>query len=227
LTPGRGRANYRRRFGVRAREGAADRGFLRVARMVPFDLEFLSRSLGMVGLFFICCAILHQKPKHLLEESFGVHRDGLRNLRGSVFRKNQLVLGFLCALAGLILNQFGHIIGRSDGHGLLNDAAAPTLILSWLLLVFVLCAVLNYLCRLFSKRHFKRVVREVAAEHKWPFEKNMTLTTEIGDLLGVTRQSDDTVERYVARLRCALALPLEDARSKTPIRATKLEVSFK
>lgn len=195
--------------------------------MVPFDLEFLSRSLGMVGLFFICCSILSQKPKHLLEESFGVHRDGLRRLRGSVFRKNQLALGFICALSGLILSQFGHVIGRSDGRGVWNDAAASTLVLSWLALVCVLCAVLNYLCRLFSKRHFKRVVREVVTEHRWPFEKNMALTTEIGDLLGVTRGPDDTVERYVARLKEHLALPASDDRPKAPVRTTRLEVSFK
>jgi hypothetical protein len=195
--------------------------------MVLFDLEFLGRSLGMVGLFFICCAILQHKPKHLLEESFGVHRDGLRQLRGSVFRKNQLALGFLSALAGLILSQFGHLIGRSDGQGLLINASASTLILTWLLFVVVLCAVLNYLCRLFSKRHFKRVVREVVAEHRWPFEKNMTLTTEIGDLLGVVREVDDSVERYVARLKEHLALPVEEVRPRIATRSTKLEVSFK
>lgn len=196
--------------------------------MVPFDLDFLSRSLGMVGLFFICCAILQQKPKHLLEESFGVYKGGLRHLRGVVFRKNQLSLGFACALSGLILSQFSHVIGRKDGQGLLNDADASTLVAAWLLFVVALCGVLNYLCRLFSKGQFKRVVREVAAEHKWPFEKNMTLTTEIGDLLGVARNPDDTVERYVSRLKAHLALPEDDAdRRRSPNRATKLEVSFK
>lgn len=195
--------------------------------MVPFDLDFLSRSLGMVGLFFICCSILQQKPKHLLEESFGVYRGGLRHLRGAVFRKNQLALGFICALAALILSQFSHIIGRKDGQGLLNNAAAPTLVATWLLLLVALCGILNYLCRLFSKRYFKRVIREVAAEHKWPFETNMNLTTEIGDLLGVARRPEDTVEAYVLRLKEHLALPYEDERRRSPTRSSKLEVSFK
>jgi hypothetical protein len=196
-------------------------------RMVPFDLDFLSRSLGMVGLFFICCSILQTKPKHLLEENFGVYRGGLRRLRGAVFQKNQLVLGFLCALFALILSQFSHIIGRKDGRGLLNNASPGVQIAAWLLFLVVLCGVLNYLCRLFSKRYFLRAIREVAAEHKWPFETNMTLTTEIGDLLGVERRPEDTVAEYVARLKAHLALPYGAEPRRSPTRTSKLEVSFK
>jgi hypothetical protein len=195
--------------------------------MVPFDLDFLSHSLGLVGLFFISCAILQQKPKHLLEESFGVYRGGLRKLRGAVFRKNQLVLGFVCAMAGLILSQFGHIIGRKDGDGVWNKADAPNQIASWLLMVVALCGVLNYLCRWFSKRYFKRAVREVVSEHRWPFESNVALTMEIGDLLGVQRRPDDSVERYVARLKESLSLPKDEERAAPPRRPVKLEVSFK
>ena len=60
----------------------------------------------LVGLFFICCAILQRKPKHILEELFGVYSGGLRHLKDSVFKKNQLVLGFVCILLALILNIF-------------------------------------------------------------------------------------------------------------------------
>ncbi len=196
--------------------------------MVEFDFDFLTRTLGMVGLFFICCAIIQNKPKHILEEQFGVYTGGLRSLKGSVFKKNQLVLGFSCVLLGLILDQFSVVLARSDGRGVLNNASPLTLVLVWLMLVVVLCAVMNYFCRRWSKWHFRQIITEVITEHRWPFEQNMALTIEIGHLLGVDRQDDDTVERYVNRLRAHLELPpLEEKRSRTPTRSQRLGLNFK
>ncbi len=196
--------------------------------MVEFDFDFLTRSLGMVGLFFISCAIIQNKPKHILEEQFGVYTGGLRSLKGSVFKKNQLVLGFSCVLLALILDQFTCVLARHDGQGLLNNAKPLTLILVWLLLVVVLCGVLNYLCRRWSKWHFRQIITEVITEHRWPFEQNMALTIEIGQLLGVQRADDDTVERYVSRLRHHLALPpVEEKKNRTPTRSQRLGLNFK
>jgi hypothetical protein len=197
--------------------------------MVEYDFNFLTRSLGMVGLFFICCAIIQNKPKHILEERFGVYKGGLRSLKGSVFKKNQLVLGFSCVLVGLILDQFNSVLARSDGHGILNNANALTLVVVWLAFMGALCAVLNYLCRRWSKWHFRRIVTEVVAEHHWPFDENVALAVEIGELLGVPRQDDDTVERYLTKLKRHLELPVDDKRlgPGASVRSQRLGLNFK
>jgi hypothetical protein len=195
--------------------------------MVEFDFNFLTRSLGMVGLFFICCAIIQNKPKHVLEERFGVYKGGLRSLKGSVFKKNQLVLGFSCVLLGLILDQFSTVLARSDGHGILNNAKAFTLIVVWLFFVGALCAVLNYLCRRWSKWHFRRIITEVVTEHRWPFDENVALAVEIGELVGVPRQDDDTVERYLAKLKNHLALPADESKERPSVRSQRLGLNFK
>jgi len=143
--------------------------------MVEFDFSFLTRSLGMVGLFFICCAIIQNKPKHILEERFGVDKGGLRSLKGTVFKKHQLILGFSCVMLGLIFDQFSPALARKDGKGLLNKATVVELTLVWLMFVVVLCAIMNYLCRRWSKWHFKRIVTEVVTEHRWPFAENVAL----------------------------------------------------
>ena len=61
--------------------------------MSEFDLSFLSQAMAMVGLFFICVAVLQKKPKHVLEEAFGVGSGAVRELKSAVFKKNQLILG--------------------------------------------------------------------------------------------------------------------------------------
>jgi hypothetical protein len=195
--------------------------------MVEFDFNFLTRSLGMVGLFFICCAIIQNKPKHVLEERFGVYKGGLRSLKGSVFKKNQLVLGFSCVLLGLMLDQFSSVLARSDGRGILNNAKPLTLIVVWLLFVGALCGVLNYLCRRWSKWHFRRIITEVVTEHRWPFADNVALAVEIGELVGVARQDDDTVERYLVKLKSHLELPSEETKDRPSVRSQRLGINFK
>ena len=195
--------------------------------MVEFDFNFLTRSLGMVGLFFICCAIIQNKPKHVLEERFGVYKGGLRSLKGSVFKKNQLVLGFSCVLLALILDQFSSVLARSDGRGILNNAKPLTLIVVWLLFVGALCGILNYLCRRWSKWHFRRIITEVVTEHRWPFGENVALALEIGELVGIARQDDDTVERYLTKLKNYLELPVEEAKEKPSVRSQRLGLNFK
>jgi hypothetical protein len=182
----------------------------------------------MVGLFFICCAIIQNKPKHVLEERFGVYKGGLRSLKGSVFKKNQLVLGFSCVLLGLVLDQFSTVLARSDGKGILNNAKPLTLVVVWLLFVGALCAVLNYLCRRWSKWHFKRIITEVVTEHRWPFAENVALAVEIGELVGVSRQDDDTVERYLSKLKNHLELPEDGpAKERSNVRSQRLGLNFK
>jgi hypothetical protein len=194
--------------------------------MVEFDFNFLTRSLGMVGLFFICCAIIQNKPKHILEERFGVYKGGLRSLKHSVFKKNQLVLGFSCVLLGLMLDQFSTVLARKDGQGLLNKANTPTLVAVWILFVVLLCGILNYLCRRWSKWHFRRIITEVVTEHRWPFGDNVALALEIGELVGVPRTDDDTVERYLTKLKYQLELPVE-TKDKSSVRSRPLGLNFK
>ena len=173
--------------------------------MSKSDFDFLSLALATVGLFFICCATLHRKPRHILEEAFGIYKGGLRELKSSVFKRNQVVMGFLCVVFGIVVNLFGEASPGTDGLseriGVFGQIAAL------IALMAALCGILNYLSRYWSKAAFKRLVYEVVTEYRWPFEDNMALTKEIGDLLGVSRRDDDTVELYVARIRNYLRIP--------------------
>ncbi|MEE9392733.1 MAG: hypothetical protein V3W41_09530 [Planctomycetota bacterium] len=173
--------------------------------MSQFDVEFLSLALATVGLFFICCAVLQKKPKHVLAELFGVNKRGLRDLKSSVFKRNQVVMGFLCVVMAIVVDVF--IAPAPDADGILEDLSPGAKVLALIAFLVALCGILNYLSRLWSKAAFKRLVFEVVTEYQWPFEENMVLTKEIGKLLGVPQSDDDTVEAYVARIRKHLKIP--------------------
>ncbi|MCA9319392.1 MAG: hypothetical protein KDB53_01590 [Planctomycetes bacterium] len=186
------------------------------------DFDFLGLALATVGLFFICCATLHKKPRHILEEAFGIYRGGLRDLKSSVFKRNQVVLGFLCVVLAIVVNIFGE--SHPDNAGFMASIDTPRQIAILLVGMTALCGILNYLSRLWSKAAFKRLVHEVVTEYQWPFEENMVLTREIGKLLGVPQRDDDTVESYVSRIRhhLKIPLPLPPTSEGRPRRASRL-----
>ena len=193
-----------RRAGAVVCAGPVTHGVLEID-MSRFDFEFLSMALGVVGLFFICCSTVKKKPKHILEEAFGIYQGRLRDLKSSVFKRNQVIMGFLCVLLAVILHIGAATVSSEAGFfatfGVLARVAAM------IFLITAFCGILNYLCRLWSKASFRRLVGEVVTEYDWPLEQNMVLTQEIGKILGVPADAADTVESYVRRLRLHLDLP--------------------
>ncbi len=188
--------------------------------MSDADYDFLALALATVGLFFICCAVQQKKPKHILEEAFGIYRGRLRDLKSSVFKRNQVVMGFLCVVVAIVLAICGN---AEPGHaGFVDGLALPLQIVSQLALIAALVGILNYLSREWSKASFRRLVQEVVTEYQWPFEENMVLTKEIGKLLQIPQEAEDTVDSYVARIRHNLKIPHPIARPERVRRASKL-----
>ncbi len=195
--------------------------------MAEFDFDFLSLAMTMVGLFFICCAVQQKKPKHILEDAFGVANPALRDLKATVFKKNQMVLGYCCIMLAIILNVFSHSLARADGAYLLNRLDPGGLAAALVALAAVLCGILNWLSRLFSKWHFRKIVRMVITERHLPFESNVALAVEIGQLLGLDMEDGDSVETYVRKLREFLELPGEPVTERRPTRNSRVGIEFR
>lgn len=194
--------------------------------MSELDFTFLGYTLAGVGLFFICCAVLQKKPKHILEEAFGVSSGVLRELKSSVFKKNQLVLGYACILLAICLNVFSHTLVDSSGGSILDSRAPVLLVVAFVTLVAVICGILNYLSRLFSKWHFRKIVTEVVTERNLPFETNIALAVEIGQILGVAREDTDSVDQYLGKMRKHLDLPEESPESRSR-RSSRIGLEFR
>ena len=58
---------------------------------------------------------------------------------------------------------------------------------------------------------------------RWPFEENVALAVEIGQVLGVQRAPDSTVEEYLRELRAHLDLPEEEPGTR---RATRTKTAI-
>ncbi|MSR75096.1 MAG: hypothetical protein EXS14_06480 [Planctomycetes bacterium] len=178
------------------------------------DLEFLSLALGIVGTFFICAAVQVKRPKHILEDAFGVVTEHLREVRSAVLKRNNLFMGFGCNVIALLLLIFSRNLDMPEHYVLLDGCDAFGL--GGILLGFgvLLGMVLHWASRIYGRRYFRRMVFEVVTENRLPLETNVALAIEVGTLLGVTRDPDDTVESYIVKLRQRLNLPRSDERMR-------------
>jgi hypothetical protein len=126
-----------------------------------------------------------------------------------------------------LINIFSQTIARIDGSTVLDKLNAVTLAAALISVVALLCAVLNYLSRLFSKWQFRKIVKDVITERHLPFESNVPLTMEIGQLLGVKLEAGDSVEAYIARLRKDLDIPLPPNSQRRNTRTGSIGLEFR
>ncbi len=178
--------------------------------MGQMDLEFLSLALGIVGTFFICAAVQVKRPKHILEEAFGVATEHLREVRAAVLKRTNLFVGFGCNVVALLALVFSRNSDMRADYVLLLGCDAFSL--GGILLAFgaLLGLILHWGSRVYGRGYFQRMVFEVVTENRLPLESNVALAIEVGTLLGVARSADDTVESYIVKLRQRLNLPRSD-----------------
>jgi hypothetical protein len=130
-------------------------------------------------------------------------------------------------MLAILINIFSQTIARIDGSTVLDKLNAVTLAAALISVVALLCAVLNYLSRLFSKWQFRKIVKDVITERHLPFESNVPLTMEIGQLLGVKLEAGDSVEAYIARLRKDLDIPLPPNPQRRNTRTGSIGLEFR
>lgn len=170
------------------------------------ELAVIGLTCNLVGVFFLANSIIFRRPRKVMEEFFGVGAGSMTALRDYTLNKIQVVIGFLFLNTGFLLQGFANLESISDRLG--------TVVIC---LAIVLCAGLVYLVGwVYSRRSFKRLLRDFFHRHQWSFQENMALTREIGKHLGVIESPDMPVKDYIQKVRAALGLPPEDDRPMTP-----------
>jgi hypothetical protein len=77
------------------------------------------------------------------------------------------------------------------------------------LVIVAFAGLVYFIGATYSRRTFRRYLKEFFRTHPWDFQKNMALTQDIGLWLGIRQTPDMTVEDYVRAVRRALDLPPE------------------
>jgi hypothetical protein len=183
------------------------------------DLLLTGSATQGIGLAFLANAALLSRPRRAIEDAFDDKPTTLAGCQDTERRKIHSLFGFGFLFAGFGLNFAGFAAPTSP----------PTAWLGALLgLVGLLAAAAAVGSSRLALSTFKRHLRDFFQQRRdWPFERQLDLTMEIGEVFGIPRSEADTVEEYVAKVRRTLGVPEDSARAvrgarpiPTPVRPT-------
>jgi len=134
----------------------------------------------------------------------------------------QLVIGFVFMIAGYVL-QIGYQLSLQieERSLFMTDprvlTIASTLIGSMLLVMFIL----KGFHMLWTRQTFKRLLVAFFREHPWALEQYPATAKDVGEILGVKQEKDDSVADYLDRLRTFLDIedPKKNAEPRDPSQA--------
>jgi hypothetical protein len=177
----------------------------------PEDAFGLGLVLVLIGGFLLANSVLLRHPRDLVAEHFGGPRARLASMRGVIFQRLQVHLGFLFLLVGFALEIYGH-------YGASGEAPGPHVFpLAWVVAILVAVVCLELGGWWLSHALFLRYVREHFRAHPPALEGDLGLARELGDLFGIQSEGNDSVQSYLARIRRRIGLP-ENGRAEAPRR---------
>jgi len=165
------------------------------------DWASLGLVSAIVGCFLIANAILFEHPRLLVQRYFGRQTGRLRSVREYIYNRVQTTLGFTFLLTGFGLQ----LVGR---YGEVSAAGRVPLPMVWVGVIVIVAVGLLLGGWWWSLLAFRRYVREYFLQNAANLEGDPATAQELGELFGVERFDEDTVEEYVRRLRSKAGLAM-------------------
>ena len=166
----------------------------------PEDAFGLGLVLVLIGAFLLANSILFRHPRSLVAEHFGGPRERLVSIRGYVFHRLQVHLGFLFLLVGFALEIYGH-------YGVAEPTPGPHgFPKAWVGAIVAAVVALELGGWWLSHALFLRYVRAHFRAHPPALESDLALARELGELFGIDSDGNDSVQSYLLRIRRRLGL---------------------
>lgn len=172
----------------------------------------------LVGAWFLFRATVNKRQKNAMKELLGVHIDKVKFFRNYFIQRLEGIVGFSFVLIGVgihlyvIIRQAQTYEADNDPQAALRSAAEY---LAYAIVALVLITgVMHWICSFFSRRIFLDILGYLMVRYDYRVEEDPDLLVQIGDMLGVERTDDDTVESYTRQIEERLHLHETEARLK-------------
>jgi len=179
--------------------------------MEPSKIRVIAYCCMILGSFFLMKSILFKSPKFVLHELLRFKVSKSRFFRRYISQKLEAIIGFVFFAAGCAQLIYVELATLDQ--------------LSWwgvggvtFLAIIVIGFLLHQITRFFSGQIFVEQLRFIVLKHGFPLESDEGLVRELGKILRVKLEEDDTVESYTERVRAKMKLPKSSPRRGSPRR---------
>jgi hypothetical protein len=165
------------------------------------ELSVIGLTCCLVGVFFLANSIIFRKLKNVIAVFFNVRLRSLNTIKDYPLNNLQVALGFIFLAFGFLLQMYAHL------------AEVPAPATMWLTCgsIVVGAGVFYVVAKAYSRHTFKKYLRRFFHTHPEAFARDMQMTKEIGEFLGIRHTEEMTVEDYQRRVRAALRMDAQDA----------------
>ena len=169
---------------------------------VNAPLFIIGSTCCLVGVFFLANSIIFRKLKNVIAVFFSARMRSLNTIKDYSLNNLQVALGFVFLATGFLLQLYA----------VLGDLPPER---TWIWVVcgsIVVFAVVVYLAgKGYSRHTFKKYLRRFFQAHPEAFNRDISVTKEIGEFLGIRHTHEMTVEDYLREVRSALRMGPEEA----------------
>lgn len=167
------------------------------------NLAILGWCLIILGAFFIALSIIVKSPRTMMRELLNVKVDRLKTFKYYIARRLEAALGFLFVLLGAALQIYSLLaVESASGHA--RNLGALLVVTILVMCVFGFLAYRS--CSFLAKTIFIRLFRNYAARYRFPIHRDEDLMKELGDIVGIPRDDDETIETFSKKIRDKLGL---------------------
>ena len=169
--------------------------------MEQSELSVIGLTCCLVGVFFLANSIIFRKLKNVIATFFGVKMRGLHTIKDYTLNNLQVALGFVFLAVGFLLQMYAQMMG-----------AIPAPSFLWVVCgSIVVFAVVVYVAgKSYSRHRFKKYLRRFFQAHPEAFNRDVAITKEIGEFLGLRHTQEMTVEEYMQKVKDALRMHGEE-----------------
>jgi hypothetical protein len=175
--------------------------------MQPDPIRVIAFSSLILGSFFLAKSISGKTPKYVLHELLSFKVNKSRFFRKYISQRLESVIGFMFLFLGFALQLYLEVQA-------LGDQAGPSGFDNWWLVIGItvvamlaIALALSRITRFFSNKVFVEHVRFMVLTHGYTLEADEGLVLELGRVMRVRHDDNDTVESYSAKVRAKMGLP--------------------
>lgn len=170
----------------------------------------------LVGAFFLAKSVARRREKGQMRDLLGLPTDKVKRFRNFFVQRLERIVGFVFILVGVGIHLYVVVRSAQKGGGANDPREAFGEISTYLAIasitMLLITAAMHWICSYFARRIFLDILGYYMVRQGYNLEDDPRLMKQIGEMLGLERSPEDSVESYRERLERGLRLDTVRAR---------------